>query len=120
MSPEQARGEEATVRSDVFGLGGVLLFLLTGRAPYPSGNFYGALMRAAKGEWDRAALEQRPVPPALRAIVERALATDPAERFASAEELAQALESAVRPPRRFRPWMAAAGAAALLVIAGVI
>jgi hypothetical protein len=118
MAPEQARGAGTTARSDIFGLGGVLYFLLTGRAPYTGDGFYDLLMRAATGEWDRAALDGRPVPPRVRAVVERALAPDPAARFASAEEMAAALESAARPARRW-PWLAAAGTAALLVIAGL-
>ncbi len=120
MAPEQARGETATVRSDVFGLGGVLYFLLTGQAPYPGGNFYDILMRASQGEWDRAALAGLPVPPRLRAIVERALAPDPAVRFASAEEMALALEAVASPPRT-RRWLAAAAVAGVTAaLAGVV
>jgi predicted Ser/Thr protein kinase len=119
MAPEQARGEPATVRSDVFGLGGVLFFLLSGHAPYPGGGFYDILVRASTGEWDQGALDGRAVPPRLRAVVERALAPNPADRFASAEEMALALETVARPTRRGR-WLAVAGAAALLALGGVL
>jgi hypothetical protein len=119
MAPEQARGEGATARSDLFGLGGVLFFLLTGRAPYAGQDFYAVLSQAAMGEWDRAALAAAPVPARLKAVAERALAVDPAERFASAEEMAAALESFARPGRR-RRWLAAAGVIALLAIGGVV
>jgi hypothetical protein len=107
LAPEQARGgrERAGQRSDVFGLGGVLYFLLTGKAP---------------GEPpDLAALRAAGVPRRLEAICVRALAPDPANRHASADELARDLERFVRRPRRVRQALAWA-VAVLLAVAGAL
>lgn len=111
MPPEQARGEDAAVspRSDVFGLGGVLYFLLVGRGPYRGKDFADYLTKARAGDWDRVALQAAIAPTRLKAICTRALAADPARRHATAEELADDLE-------RFlggrRGWVIAAGALA--------
>jgi hypothetical protein len=116
MAPEQARGEVRRVgpRSDVFGLGGVLYFLLTGRAPFTGADFAEALERARRCDWDRAALRTAAVPPRLAAVCARALAADPEDRYPGATELADDLETFVRRPRR-RALLAVG--AALLVLA---
>jgi eukaryotic-like serine/threonine-protein kinase len=74
MAPEQLAGRSATVdeRTDVFGLGGILCFLLTGDHP-PAGL-------PDSDRW-------RSLPAPLRAICERARATDPELRYRSAAEL---------------------------------
>jgi tRNA A-37 threonylcarbamoyl transferase component Bud32 len=116
MAPEQARGEVQRVgpRSDVFGLGGVLYFLLTGRAPFTGADFAEALERARRCAWDRAALRTAAVPPRLAAVCARTLAADPEDRYPGAAELADDLETFVRRPRR-RALLAVG--AALLVLA---
>lgn len=77
MSPEQARGEEATTSSDVWGLGAILHEVLTGRPPRVDGRV------------DRRAVSQvSGVPAELAAICERALEDDPADRYPDAQALA--------------------------------
>ncbi len=91
MSPEQVAGEPVDGRSDVYALGCVLFEMLAGQTPF-TGRTAMALMSRRLVE---APPELRPlradVPPWLEAAVRRALARDPADRFAGAAELAQAL-----------------------------
>jgi predicted Ser/Thr protein kinase len=102
MAPEQARGETAKIdqRSDVFALGGVLYFLLAGKPPFKGSTLRETLELAGRGELDRQALRAVRTPRRLEAICLRALATDPAERYARVEDLAADLERFVRRPRQ--------------------
>ncbi len=97
MSPEEARGQEVDGRSDLYSLGVLLFEMITGAPP-----FHGATPVLTR-------LQQIHEPPPLRgpratrvplrlvAFLEKALAKDPADRFGSAEELADALRTAARP-----------------------
>ena len=93
MSPEQIRGAEADVRSDIYSLGIVLYTLLAGRAPFDADSDI-ALMKAQ--------LEQAPpplrahaadVPPEVEAAVMRALQKDPSARFQTVAEFSHALDA---------------------------
>ena len=94
MAPEQVRGEltVAGPRSDVFCLGGTLYFLLTGSAPFAADTMLKAMERARRCDWDRTLLDRAGVPSQLRAICAKAMAQAPADRYASAAKLAEALE----------------------------
>ena len=91
MSPEQMGGSKATVQSDIYAVGVTLYELLTGTLPIKGDNNYEIMMGH---------INQLPLPPhqiaseipiAVSAAVMRALAKDPAQRFATAEEFLHAL-----------------------------
>jgi serine/threonine-protein kinase len=92
MSPEQAAGESAVdARGDVYGLGAVAFFALTGRPPF-QGKTVGQLLAAHRSEPPAALTDLRPeVPADLAAVVARCLAKDPSDRFPSVGDLARAL-----------------------------
>lgn len=89
MAPEMlsARGDRLSVRTDVYLLGGVLHEIVAGFPPHMSGSIQDVLKKALSASV--------PVPdgapPELGSLLRRALAKDPQERFASAEELRLAL-----------------------------
>jgi eukaryotic-like serine/threonine-protein kinase len=145
LAPEQARGEPATFASDIYSLGVVAYELLTGGRPFESGSATA----------EAAAHIHQPVPPAsergvgipseVDAVFERALAKDPARRYATARDFVRALCLALEsqektrvlaaptraeervaasraPAAKRRPWLPllAAVALAAAAIAGVV
>ncbi len=96
VDPELVARGEPEPRNDVYGLGVVAYLCLTGRLPHTGPDSRAVLAAAEAG--DHPALADAPgVPPDLAAVVEAALARDPAARPPSAEALGQALRSAVPP-----------------------
>jgi serine/threonine-protein kinase len=92
MSPEQAAGEsDVDARSDIYSLGAVAFFALSGRPPF-QGRRLGQVLAAHRAEKAPLLLEVRSdVPADLAAVVARCLAKDPTDRFPSARELERAL-----------------------------
>ena len=91
MSPEQIGGSKATARSDIYSVGVTLYEMLTGTLPITGANNY-EIMMAHINQVPVAPEKIAPqVPPAVSDAVMRALAKDPAQRFATAEEFLQSL-----------------------------
>ena len=88
LSPEQAQGQSATSRSDVYSLGVVAFECLAGRRPFEADSPIATALAHI-----REPLPDLPgdVPADLAAVVRRALAKDPAERYADGTEFAAAL-----------------------------
>ncbi|WP_462203844.1 WD40 repeat domain-containing serine/threonine protein kinase [Frankia sp. CcWB3] len=104
ITPEQVLGQTATVASDVFTWGSVLLFAVTGRPPFGAGTPRVLLQRAVYAEPDLSVFS-----PELRELVAAAMRKDPKRRPAAAELLEQLVahptrsseaEPAVEPTRR--------------------
>jgi eukaryotic-like serine/threonine-protein kinase len=94
ISPEVGVGHEADARSDVYGLGAVLYFLLCGRPPFEA-DTAGALIFAHVHERvaSPSRMLGRELPTDVEQVVMRALQKEPSARFATAAELALALSS---------------------------
>ncbi|MFV1965959.1 MAG: serine/threonine protein kinase [Pirellulaceae bacterium] len=94
LSPEQAMGEtEPDARSDLYSLGAVTYFLLTGQAPFNYDKPMRLLIAHAREEPLPPSEVGTDVPGDLERIVLRCLAKDPGDRYQTAEELAKALEA---------------------------
>ncbi len=92
VSPEVAMGESADMRSDVYSLGTVIYYLITGTQPFPAANVAAQLTAQINQEpQPPSARLGRPIPADLEKVVLRCLVKDPAGRYDSAAALVQAL-----------------------------
>ncbi len=92
MAPEQVRGtSSATPLADIYALGAVLYYCLTGRAPY-QGNNPLQVMRQIGQPFPRPSELRPDTPPALEQVLLKAMAANPAERYADARQMQQTLK----------------------------
>jgi serine/threonine-protein kinase len=91
MSPEQARGEPVDARADLYSLGLVLYFLLTGRSLYRGESAYELLVQAAQGLTEKLMPSLQKLPPPLGAVLRVALEPDREQRFQTATAFENAL-----------------------------
>jgi serine/threonine protein kinase len=93
---ERDSGRNKASRSptcDIFSLGGLLYFVLMGRHTYASTDPSQVVEAVANGDWDRQALRNSAAPAALQRACEKAMAARPEERFQTANQFADALDS---------------------------
>jgi serine/threonine protein kinase len=125
VAPEILAGRRPDVRSDLYSLGVVLFFLLTGQFPHRGNDAADILASQARGDSNTLRQLRNDLPDTLVSIVERCLATRPEARFENAAAVERALASCLgaqlsrdRTPRGWRPSRVMMTAAALVLLAG--
>ena len=111
ISPEQAQGKPTTPRSDIYSIGVILYEALTGRVPFEGESAVAVALKQVSEAPRRPSAINPNVPPALDAVVMRALAKDPDARFKDADAFLKALDAAEKAPDTLRPQDTAAYAA---------
>lgn len=99
MAPEQHLGEPAGPQSDQFAFGVALFEAIVGRLPFPADDLRTLSLRVVRGRFEPP--PPTTVPPAIMAVIERALHVEPRERFPSLDEMLTALDGTRADATRF-------------------
>jgi serine/threonine protein kinase len=91
MSPEQIRGEETDVRTDIYSTGVILYEAITGQRPFTAPSYNELILKIALSQCPPASNLVPNLSPELGAVLERSLARERDHRFQSAEQFAEAL-----------------------------
>ena len=92
MSPEQAKGEPLDARTDLFSLGTVIFEMATGKTPFAGGSTAEVFAALLRENPPPVSTVNPAMPKKLDPIVAKLLAKDPAQRYATAEQLQEALD----------------------------
>jgi hypothetical protein len=106
MSPEQALGRDVLPQSDLFSLGSILYTLLTGSAPFDAPGIPAILMRIAREAPLPPSFSVAGLPREVDAIVSRALAKRPSDRYPDGQTMSEDIEDVLneRRPRHTTAW----------------
>ncbi|MEI2607952.1 MAG: serine/threonine-protein kinase [Candidatus Promineifilaceae bacterium] len=107
MSPEQIRGQKPDHRADIYALGIILYQIVSGRLPFQGDNTAATMMQHLNNPVPDVRQFNRSVSPALVAIIQKALAKEPGQRYQSAEEMGSALRQMAPEGTGFRQGMMA-------------
>ncbi len=102
-APEVLSGQHIDGRADVYSLGCSLFRLLTGRTPFPSGDTAAVIAHHLNDPIPAVSDFTPDIPAAMDAVIARALAKDPADRYSTAGDLAAAAAHALHPPAPASP-----------------
>jgi serine/threonine protein kinase len=91
LAPEQAVSNLVDIRADVYALGGTFYFMLTGQTPFPDGTITAKLVAHQTREPRSVESFRADVPPGLIAVLQKMMAKDPADRYSTPIEVAEAL-----------------------------
>jgi TolB-like protein/predicted Ser/Thr protein kinase len=116
MSPEQVLGKPAAPSSDIFSLGTLVYELLTGRHPFVADSAVETMHRVLQETPDPPSRHARGVPEALDFVIAKALAKDPARRYANGRELDVDLETCEVGLAASAPPAPAGGARAIAIL----
>jgi len=96
MAPEQVRGDDVDLRADIYAAGVILFEMIIGEVPFSGRTPLDTMDAHLKGEVPRPRVTKlgAAVPPGLAAVILRALAKEPLERYRSARAFAEALTAA--------------------------
>jgi serine/threonine protein kinase len=103
MAPEMVRGKQPDHRADIYELGVVLFEMLTGRAPFQGTSAFMIAAQHIQEEPPSLTSLNPNITPQVDAVVQKALAKDPDQRYSHANELALALRQALGMPTHIMP-----------------
>ncbi len=92
MSPEQARGDKVDARADIYAVGAMMYFALTGKKPFETDDPASTLSLVLTEEPDRPRKLNPEIPETLELVIQKAMAKDASDRYQTMEELDQALQ----------------------------
>ena len=103
LSPEQARGGMATIRSDIYALGIVLYELLVGEVPFEGESAVSIALKHFQEPLPRISQMLPTVPQSLENVVLKATAKEPLDRYGSCGEMLEDLQTCLNPERLHEP-----------------